>query len=99
MRLHPRSMILAVALISLAAVSAACGNTDRTATSAAVKAATPDATETAHAASARPTLGSQLQGVVDAGSPGVIALVNDGDGVRLLAAGVAERRTGRALRT
>jgi len=83
MRLHPRSLSLAAALIALAAALAACG-------SAQDDAAAPPPE--------RPTLAGKLDRLVDAGSPGVIALVNDGHGVRLSAAGVADRSSGRALR-
>jgi hypothetical protein len=39
-----------------------------------------------------------MRGVVAAGSPGVITLVNDGRGVKLQAAGVADKASGRAMR-
>jgi D-alanyl-D-alanine carboxypeptidase len=39
-----------------------------------------------------------MRGVVSAGSPGVITLVNDGHGVKLHAAGVADTASGRPLR-
>jgi D-alanyl-D-alanine carboxypeptidase len=39
-----------------------------------------------------------MHAIVAAGSPGVIALVNDGDGVKLSADGVADARSARALR-
>jgi D-alanyl-D-alanine carboxypeptidase len=75
MRLRPRSFILAAALIAPAAVfTAACGDSSRTAQPAAAKPA---------------TLTSQLHGVVDAGAPGALALVNDGHSIRLHAAGAA----------
>jgi D-alanyl-D-alanine carboxypeptidase len=79
MRLHPRSLILAAALIApAAAFTAACGDSGTAARPAAAKpAASP------------PTLTSQLQDVVDAGAPGAIALVNDGRSVQLHAAGAA----------
>jgi D-alanyl-D-alanine carboxypeptidase len=83
MRLHPRSVLLAAALIAPAAAFAACGDSDHAATPAALKA---------------PTLASQMQEVVAAGSPGVITLVNDGHGVKLHAAGVADTASGRPLR-
>ena len=86
MRLSPRSVVLAAALIAPAAAFAACGDSDHAAPPPAAKAATP------------PTLGWELQQVVAAGSPGVIALVNDGHGVKLQAAGVADKASGRALR-
>jgi D-alanyl-D-alanine carboxypeptidase len=94
MRLRPRSLILAVALLTPAAAFAACGGSDHAATPAAVKAATsaPDS------APVTPTSSSRLRGVVDAGSPGAISLVNDGDGVELQAAGVADTDSGRAMR-
>ncbi|HEY6694199.1 MAG TPA: serine hydrolase domain-containing protein [Solirubrobacteraceae bacterium] len=79
MRLHPRSLILAAALIApAAAFTAGCGDSGTASRPAAAKpAASP------------PTLTSQLQDVVDAGAPGAIALVNDGHTVRLHAAGAA----------
>jgi len=46
----------------------------------------------------RPTLATELGQVVAAGSPGAIALVNDGRRVRVSAAGVARTSGGRALR-
>ena len=79
MRLHPRSLILAAALIApAAAFTAGCGDSGTASRPAAAK----------PAASPR-TLTSQLQDVVDAGAPGAIALVNDGHTVRLHAAGAA----------
>jgi D-alanyl-D-alanine carboxypeptidase len=100
MRAHPRSIILAAALLApAAALTAACGDAHHAAAPSAAKSPTRTAAVAAPAGSAtRPTLASQLRGVVDAGSPGVIALVNDGNGVRLHAAGVADNRSGRALR-
>jgi D-alanyl-D-alanine carboxypeptidase len=90
MRLHPTSLALAAALIvPAAAFTAACGSTDDN--DAAPRPA-------AKAAAARPTLDSQLRRVVAAGAPGAIALVNDGHEVRLHAAGVADRHSGRAIR-
>jgi CubicO group peptidase (beta-lactamase class C family) len=47
---------------------------------------------------AQGTLASRLQGVVSAGSPGVISLVNDGHAIKLQAAGVADKASGRAMR-
>jgi D-alanyl-D-alanine carboxypeptidase len=80
MRPHPRSLILAAALIApAAAFTAACGDSG----TAARPAAKP-------AAATNPTLTSQLHGVVDAGVPGVLALVNDGHSIRLHAAGAAK---------
>jgi D-alanyl-D-alanine carboxypeptidase len=79
MRLHPRSLLLAAALLAPAAlVTTACSDSGSAAPPAAAK--TP---------AANPTLTSQLQGVIDAGAPAVIALVNDGHGVKLHAAGAA----------
>jgi D-alanyl-D-alanine carboxypeptidase len=100
MRPHPRSIILAAALIApAAAFTAACGDAQHAAQPSEAKSTTPTAAVSAPAGSAtRPTLASHLRSVVDAGSPGVIALVNDGHGVRLHAAGVADNRSGRALR-
>jgi D-alanyl-D-alanine carboxypeptidase len=89
MNLRPRSIILAAALIAPAAVfTAACGDSHH--------AAEPSASKAARTTPA--TLTSQLQRVVDAGSPGVISLVNDRHGVKLQAAGVADTATGRRLR-
>jgi D-alanyl-D-alanine carboxypeptidase len=80
MRLHPRSLILAAALIAPAALfTAACGDSGSAARPAAAK-----------PAAANPTLTSQLHGLVDAGAPGVLALVNDGHKIRLHAAGAAK---------
>jgi D-alanyl-D-alanine carboxypeptidase len=83
MNLDSRSVILAAALIVPAAAFTACGGSDH--------AAPPPA-------AASPTLASQLQGLVAAGSPGAIAVINDGHTVRLHAAGVADKAGGRALR-
>jgi len=94
MRSHPRSIILAAALIAPAAAFAACGDSDHAATPAAVKAATP----AADPAPVTPTLTWRLRGVVDAGSPGVISLVNDGHRMELRAAGVADTNSVRAMR-
>jgi len=90
MRLHLRHAVLAAALIVPAATLAACGQADTAAPAA--------KTAGASAPAAQPTLASWLQKVVDAGSPGVIALVNDGHTTRGHAAGVANTRSGRALR-
>jgi len=93
MRLHPRSLLLAVALLGPAAVVAAgCGGSDAASPPPAATAA-PTTTSTS-----RPTLASQLDGIVDAGSPGVISLVNDGHRITLRVAGVADAGSGRALR-
>jgi D-alanyl-D-alanine carboxypeptidase len=92
MRLSPRSVVLAAALIAPAAAFAACGDSDPAAPPPTAK-----ATPASHAAAA-PTLASRLQGVVAAGSPGVIALVNDGHEVKLQAAGVADKSSGQAMR-
>jgi D-alanyl-D-alanine carboxypeptidase len=89
MRLHPTRLVLAAALIApAAAFTAACGE------SHAATAAPPRAAK----AAMRPTLASQLRQVVAGGAPGAIALVNDGHTIRLQAAGVADRHSGRALR-
>jgi D-alanyl-D-alanine carboxypeptidase len=90
MRPHPRSIILAAALIAPAAAFAACGDSDHAATPAA-KSATVTPT-------ADVTLASRMQVEVSAGSPGVISLVNDGHGVELHAVGVADTASGRPLR-
>ena len=92
MRLLPRTALLAAALIAPAGALTACGAADDAARpSAAATPATP-------AAAARPTLASQLRAVTAAGSPGVLALVNDGHRVRMHAVGVADTHTRRALR-
>jgi D-alanyl-D-alanine carboxypeptidase len=97
MRLHLRSTVLAAALIAPAAViTAACGQSESAASPPAAKAATAGAARPTTAS--RPTLATQLRRVVAAGSPGAIALVNDGHKMRLHAAGVADQRSGRALR-
>jgi D-alanyl-D-alanine carboxypeptidase len=100
MRPHPRSLLLAAALLAPAAVfAAACGDSDSASPRPAAKAAAPSAGGSAPATpTTRATLASQLQGVVDAGSPGVISLVNDGHRIKLQAAGVADTGSGRALR-
>jgi D-alanyl-D-alanine carboxypeptidase len=99
MRLLPRQVLLAAALIAPAAAFAGCGDSDHAAPSRAANVATINAAVSPAATpSAPPTLASQLQGVVDAGSPGVIALVNDGHGVKFQAAGVADKTSGRPLR-
>jgi D-alanyl-D-alanine carboxypeptidase len=96
MRLPHRSVILAAALIAPAtAFTAACGKSDSAAPAPAAK---PAASGASAPTAARPPLTSQLKTVVAAGSPGVIALVNDGHAVRLHAAGVADTGDGRALR-
>jgi D-alanyl-D-alanine carboxypeptidase len=83
MRLHPRSLVLAAALIApAAAFSTACGGSDS-------GAARPAADS---------SIDSQLRQVVASGSAGVIALVNDGHKVRLHAAGVADTQSRRAMR-
>jgi len=89
---RPRSVLLAAALIAPAAAVAACGDSDH---AAPVKAA-PDSARVAPAAAV--TLASRLQGVVSAGSPGVISLINDGHGIKLQAAGLADTASGRAMR-
>src|SRR3954471_8293445 len=92
MRPHLRSLILAAALlVPAAAFVTACGESHDDAAPAAPKAARTDAP-------APRTLAWELDQLVDAGSPGAIALVDDGHGIRLSAAGVADRRTGRPLR-
>jgi D-alanyl-D-alanine carboxypeptidase len=79
MRLLPRSLVLAAALTApAAALAAGCGSSDRAASP--VAAAKPPAST---------TLTSELRDVVRAGSPGVLALVNDGHTIRLHAAGEA----------
>ena len=89
----PRSLILTAALLAPAiGVTAACGDADSPPGPSAAKTAAPG-TPTQDA-----TLARHLDQVVDAGSPGVIALVNDGHGVELHAAGVADAESGRPLR-
>ena len=96
MRPHPRSVILAAALIvPAAAFTAACGDSGNTAATAAAPAGAISANATT---ATRPTLATELGKVVAAGSPGAIALVNDGRRVRVSAAGVARTSGGRALR-
>jgi len=96
MRPHPRSVILAAALIvPAAAFTAACGDSGNTAATAAAPAGAVSAGATT---ATRPTLATELGQVVAAGSPGAIALVNDGRRVRVSAAGVARTSGGRALR-
>jgi D-alanyl-D-alanine carboxypeptidase len=82
---YPRSLIIAAALIAPLATLVACGESDKA--------------DPPRAATAAPrTLQSDLQTVVAAGSPGVIALVNDGHKIRLHAAGVADTQSRRAMR-
>jgi D-alanyl-D-alanine carboxypeptidase len=96
MRSHPRSVVLAAALIApAAAFTASCGDSDNPATRAAAPAPAVSASATTVT---RPALATALRHVVAAGSPGVIALVNDGRKVRLSAAGVADTSSGRTLR-
>jgi D-alanyl-D-alanine carboxypeptidase len=98
LRKRPRTILLAAALIAPAAAFAACGDSDHVATPAAVKAATPAAKSATVTSTTEATLVSRMQGEVAAGSPGVISLVNDGHGVELHAAGVADTASGRPLR-
>src|SRR4051794_3596204 len=95
MRLHPGSVILAAALIAPATAFTACGNSDSAAPAPPAK---PAASGASAPTAARPPLTSELKPVIAAGSPGVIALVNDGRAVRLHAAGVADTGDRRALR-
>lgn len=83
-------MIGAALLVPAVAFTAACGTSDRPASQPTHKAAA--------SAPARPALQSQLRQVVAAGAPGAIALVNDGHRIRLHSAGVADTRSGRAMR-
>jgi D-alanyl-D-alanine carboxypeptidase len=88
---HTRSILIAAALAVPAAVLAGgCGGSQH--------AAPPPAATAGAAQSTAPTLAQEMRQIVAAGSPGVITFVNDGHGVRLRAAGVADRRSGRALR-
>lgn len=97
MRLHPRSVVLAALIAPAAAFTVACNDSEDAAPPPAAKA--PDSSASAPAATAaRPTLGWELRQVTSAGSPGVIALVNDGQALRLHAAGVADKGSGRAMR-
>jgi D-alanyl-D-alanine carboxypeptidase len=66
--------VLAAAALAAAALLTACGGADGSSPAAA---ATP----------APPTLDAQLRGVVSAGAPGALALVNDGRSLRVHAAG------------
>src|SRR3954470_18257882 len=88
---RPRSLMIGAALLVPAvAFTAACGTSERPASQPTHKAAA--------SAPARPALQSQLRQVVAAGAPGAIALVNDGHSIRLHSAGVADTRSGRAMR-
>lgn len=100
MRRHPRTLLIAAALLApAAAFTAACGDSDSGSPRPAPTAVGSGASGSASATgTTRSTLAAQLRGVVDAGSPGVIALVNDGHGVKLQAAGVADTESGRPLR-
>jgi D-alanyl-D-alanine carboxypeptidase len=97
---QPRSVVLAAALVvATAALAAACGGSDRATSHTTVKAPPPAASASRSATTAaRRTLGWELRQVIAAGSPGAIALVNDGHAVRLHAAGIADKRSGRAMR-
>ena len=87
MTLLSRSPLLAAALVAPALALTACGQAER------------PAPQPARAAfETRPTLDSQLRRVVAAGAPGVMALVNDGHGVRLQARGVLGKGSRHALR-
>jgi D-alanyl-D-alanine carboxypeptidase len=90
MRPHPTSILLAAALAAAAILAAACGGSHE-AKPRATRAPPPPTTT-------RASLSEQLEKLVAAGSPGAIAVVNDGHGVRLQAAGVADKRSGRELR-
>jgi D-alanyl-D-alanine carboxypeptidase len=98
MRPHPRSVLLAAALIAPTAAFAACGGSDPAAPPAAAKAATPTAEPAAGTPATRVTLASRMRAEVAAGSPGVISLVNDGHGIELRAAGVADTGSRQLLR-
>ena len=83
----PRSVLLAAALIvPAAAFTAACGESGNAAAKPAPTVAAPSG------------LQQQLQQVVEAGSPGAIALVNDGHSVKVRAAGATDTGGARALR-
>jgi hypothetical protein len=94
MPLLPRTLVIAAALIApAAAFTAACGDADSPAPKTAAEDPAPDTRVPASTTTAaRPTLAEQLREVVRAGSPGAIALVNDGHRVRLHAEGVADTR-------
>jgi D-alanyl-D-alanine carboxypeptidase len=85
MRIQPRAIALAATLTAPAVALAACGHVDRA----------PTATQVAPP---RPTLESDLGEIVAAGSPGVIASVDDGRGLTLKATGVADIASRRPLR-
>ncbi len=86
----PTPLILAAALLAPAAALAACGGDDQ------------PAPKPAAATTAVPTTGltldQKLDQLVAAGSPGAIAYADDGGGLELHAAGVADRESGRPLR-
>jgi len=96
MHFHHRTIVLAAALAASTAALAACGNTDRDATVS--EHATPRAGQKAPVAARRPTLEWELEQIVAAGSPGVIAAVDDGTGLSLNAVGAADVGSHRKLR-
>ena len=83
----PTSLLAAALLVPAAALTTGCGGSDRAAERSLT--ATPTA----------PTLHQRLDAVVSAGSPGAIALVNDGQAVKVRAAGAADLRSKRPLRS
>jgi D-alanyl-D-alanine carboxypeptidase len=89
MRPHLTSLTAGAALVATAAALAACGSSDDQ----------PARTAAAKPSVERPTAATQLRRLVAAGAPGAIVLVNDGRTLRVRAAGLADTRARRALRT
>jgi D-alanyl-D-alanine carboxypeptidase len=87
---QPRTIAVAVASAVPAICLTACGHTDRA----------PEHSQpaTSSVVPAPPSLDSELEQIVAAGSPGVVASVDDGRGLRLKAAGVADTVSRRPLR-
>src|SRR3954453_4543207 len=77
MRLQPTSTILAAALIAPVAAFPPCGGPDRAAPPPAAEATTTNAAVPPAATLSPPSLASRPRGVVEAGSPSVISLIND----------------------
>jgi D-alanyl-D-alanine carboxypeptidase len=95
MRKRHRSLALAGALTASAVALAACGQAEQQSTAAH---RTAPAAGKVSPAPARPTLERKLEQLVAAGAPGVIAAVDDGHGLSLKAAGLADVRGHRRLR-
>jgi D-alanyl-D-alanine carboxypeptidase len=83
MRIRSISLLVATALVTLTATLAACGGSDDPPVPRAAKAMPVE---------------RQLDKLVAAGAPGAVALVNDGRTMRVQAAGLANKRTGRPMR-